>query len=146
MFERTAIAKVFLFTPKRIEDTRGFFAETFKRATLEVMTGPIEWLQDNHSRSVEVGVVRGRHFQIPPFAQDKLVRCIRGALLDVVLDIRKGSPTFGRAVTAVLSKVNGAQIFVPKGFGHGFAVLEPNAEVIYKSRNRSSTVAESGLL
>jgi dTDP-4-dehydrorhamnose 3,5-epimerase len=129
------IPDVFIFTPKRFGDERGFFQETFNRALIEPMTGPLDWVQDNHSRSNAKGVVRGLHFQVPPFAQDKLVRCIRGAILDVAVDIRHGSPTFGRHVSACLTASGGEQIFVPRGFAHGFATLEEGCEVAYKVSN-----------
>lgn len=145
MFERLEIPEVFLFTPKRFGDSRGFFSETFNRALLEPMTGPVEWVQDNHSRSEPKGVVRGLHFQLPPFAQDKLVRCLRGSILDVAVDIRHGSPTFGKHVTATLSEENGVQIFVPKGFAHGFVTLEPNVEIAYKVTNYYSPTSDRGI-
>lgn len=132
MIEHLAIEDVFLFTPKRHGDARGWFSETWSRAAMEPETGPLDWVQDNHSRSGPRGVLRGLHLQIAPFAQDKLVRCVRGAIRDVAVDVRVGSPSFGRHVAAVLSEANGTQIFVPKGFAHGFVTLEPDCEVIYK--------------
>ena len=99
------------------------------------MTGPVDWVQDNHSLSERSNTLRGLHFQIPPFAQDKLVRCVRGAILDVAVDIRHGSPTFGRHVSARLTASEGEQIFVPKGFAHGFLSLEARCEVAYKVTN-----------
>ena len=135
MFQRLAIPEVFTFTPKRFGDERGFFQETFNRALLEPMTGPLDWVQDNHSLSKRRGVVRGLHFQTPPYAQDKLVRCLRGAVVDVAVDIRHGSPTFGKHVSARLTAGGGEQIFVPKGFAHGFATLEEGCEVAYKVTN-----------
>lgn len=146
MFERLTIPDVFLFAPKRFGDSRGHFTETYNRAVLEPMTGPLEWVQDNVSLSAPRGVVRGLHFQIPPFAQDKLVRCVRGAIRDVVLDIRKGSPTYGRHVSVVISAHNGAQLFVPKGFAHGFATLEPDVEIAYKVSNYYSPACDRGVL
>lgn len=135
MFQRLAIPDVFLFTPKRFGDDRGFFVETYNRGLMEPMTGPLEWLQDNHSRSNPKGTVRALHFQIAPFAQDKLVRCIRGSILDVAMDIRHGSPTFGKHVSATLTADGGEQIFVPKGFAHGFVTLEEGCEISYKVSN-----------
>lgn len=132
MFERLAIPDVFVFTPARLADARGFFSETFNRALLEPMTGPLDWVQDNHSLSHARGTLRGLHFQTPPFAQDKLVRCTSGAVLDVALDIRHGSPTFGQHVTARLTAERGEQIFIPKGFAHGFVTLTDACEVAYK--------------
>lgn len=133
-----------MFTPKRIGDERGFFVETYNRALMEPMTGPMDWVQDNHSRSNPKGTVRGLHFQIPPFAQDKLVRCIRGSILDVAVDIRNGSPTFGQHVAAKLTAEGGEQIFVPKGFAHGFVTLEDDCEIIYKVTNYFSATHDRG--
>jgi dTDP-4-dehydrorhamnose 3,5-epimerase len=144
MFQRLVIPEVFTYTPKRYGDARGQFAETFNRALLEPMTGPLEWVQDNHSVSAK-GVLRGLHFQAPPFAQDKLVRCVRGAVLDVAVDLRHGSPTFGAHVTANLSAENGVQIFVPKGFAHGFLALENDVEVIYKVSAYYNAPSEGGV-
>ena len=145
MFQRLAIPEVFIFTPKRFADERGFFVETFNRAVMEPMTGPAVWVQDNHSRSEPAGTVRGLHFQIPPFAQDKLVRCTAGAILDVAVDIRQGSPTFGKHVSAKLTASGGEQIYVPKGFAHGFVTLEPGCEVVYKVTNYYSSPHDRGL-
>jgi len=145
MFARLAIPDIFTYTPKRFGGERGFFVETFKQAALDPMTGPLVWVQDNHSRSGPKGVVRGLHFQIPPFAQDKLVRCTRGSILDVAVDVRHGSPTFGRHVSVVLSADNGAQLFVPKGFAHGFVTLEPDCEVQYKVTNYYNPQSDRGI-
>ncbi len=145
MFQRLAIPDVFLFTPKRFGDERGFFVETFTRSVMEPMTGPLDWVQDNHSRSGPKSVLRGLHFQTPPFAQDKLVRCPRGAVLDVVVDIRHGSPTFGQHVSAMLTEAGGEQIFVPKGFAHGFLTLEEGCEIAYKVTNYYSAAHDGGL-
>ncbi len=134
-----------MFTPKRIGDERGFFVETYNRALMEPMTGPMDWVQDNHSRSNPKGTVRGLHFQIPPFAQDKQVRCIRGSILDVAVDIRNGSPTFGQHVAAKLTAEGGEQIFVPKGFAHGFVTLEDDCEIIYKVTNYYSGTHDRGV-
>jgi dTDP-4-dehydrorhamnose 3,5-epimerase len=106
----------------------------------------LEFVQDNHSLSVERGVVRGLHFQIPPFAQDKLVRVIRGSVFDVALDIRRGSATYGRHVTRVISAADWNQFLVPAGFAHGFCTLEANTEVIYKMTNYYSPQHDRGLL
>lgn len=134
-----------MFTPKRIADERGFFVETYNRALMEPMTGPMDWVQDNHSRSNPKGTVRGLHFQIPPFAQDKLVRCILGSILDVAVDIRHGSPTFGQHVAAKLTAEGGEQIFVPKGFAHGFVTLEDGCEITYKVTNYYSAAHDRGI-
>ncbi len=135
MFTRLAIPEVFLFTPARVEDARGVFTETFNRALLEPMSGAINWVQDNSSRSHAAGTVRGLHLQIGAFAQDKLVACTRGSILDVAVDVRRGSPTFGAHVCARLSEENGTQMFVPRGFAHGFITCEPNCQVTYKVSN-----------
>ena len=130
--ERLAIPEVVLITPKRFGDRRGFFSETYNRAALAAQGITLDFLQDNHSLSAEPGTLRGLHFQTPPFAQDKLVRVVRGAVLDVAVDIRVGSPSYGRHVSAVLSAENWRQILVPAGFAHGFCTLEPDSEVLYK--------------
>lgn len=119
--------------------------ETYNRDLMTPITGPVDWVQDNHSRSFANGTVRGLHFQIGPFAQDKLVRCIRGSVLDVAVDIRHGSPTFGQHVTAKLTAEGGEQIFVPKGFAHGFVTLEDGCEVIYKVTNYYSASHDRGV-
>lgn len=145
LFQRLAIPDVFVFTPKRFGDERGFFVETYNHALMSPMTGPMEWVQDNHSRSNPKGTVRGLHFQIAPFAQDKLVRCIRGSILDIAMDIRHGSPTFGQHVSAKLTAEGGEQIFVPKGFAHGFVTLEDGCEITYKVTNYYSATHDRGV-
>ena len=121
-----------LIRTRRFSDDRGWFCETFNAAKLAEQGITVDFVQDNHSMSVPAGTIRGIHFQLPPHAQAKLVRCPRGRIVDVVVDLRRGSPTYGRHVAAELSGENGLQIFVPIGFGHGFITLEPNSEVIYK--------------
>lgn len=128
----TDIPDVKLITPKRFGDARGFFSETYSRKAFAQAGIDLTFIQDNHSWSAERGVLRGLHYQIAPFAQDKLVRVVRGSILDVAVDIRRGSPTFGRHVSAVISAEKWNQILVPIGFAHGFCVLEPNTEVLYK--------------
>lgn len=145
MFERLAIPEVFLFTPKRWGDDRGYFVETFTQKLLEPMTGKLEWVQDNHSLSKPKYVLRGLHFQAPPFAQDKLVRVLRGSVLDVAVDIRDGSPTYGKHVKAVLTADGGEQIFVPKGFAHGFLTLETDVEIAYKVTNYYDKSSDGGV-
>jgi dTDP-4-dehydrorhamnose 3,5-epimerase len=145
MFQRLAIPDVFVFTPKRFGDDRGFFVETFNRSLMEPMTGVVDWLQDNHSRSGPKSVVRGLHFQVGAFAQNKLVRCVRGAVLDVAVDIRHGSPTFGQHVSARLTEAGGEQIFVPRGFAHGFVTLEEGCEVVYKVDAYYSATHDRGI-
>ncbi|AWB08136.1 dTDP-4-dehydrorhamnose 3,5-epimerase (plasmid) [Azospirillum humicireducens] len=140
------IPDVKIIRPKKFGDHRGFFSETYTKKTFEAAGLHHDFVQDNHSLSAEVGTVRGLHFQLPPFAQDKLVRVVRGAILDVAVDIRKGSPSFGRHVSAVISAAEWNQILVPVGFAHGFCTLEPDTEVIYKVTNYYSPEHDRGLL
>ena len=139
------IPAVKILVPKKHGDHRGFFSETYSKKVLRDLGIQTEFVQDNHSLSAEKGVVRGLHYQIQPMAQDKLIRVIRGAILDVAVDIRRGSPTFGQHVSAVLSAENWRQIFVPIGFAHGFVTLEPNTEVLYKVSNYYSPIHERGI-
>ena len=142
----TNIPAVKLLTPKKFGDNRGFFSETFNRNTFRELTGvDVDFVQDNQSLSVERGVVRGLHYQLTPTAQAKLVRVTRGAILDVAVDIRRGSPTFGKHVAAVISAENWRQIFVPVGFAHGFVTLEANTEVLYKVTAYYSPKDERGI-
>jgi dTDP-4-dehydrorhamnose 3,5-epimerase len=128
----TAIPDVKILQPAKHGDDRGFFSETFSSRALQDAGLVSEFVQDNQSLSVQPGVVRGLHFQLPPAAQDKLVRVLRGAIIDVAVDIRRGSPTFGQHVAVELSADNWRQLLVPRGFAHGFATLVPNTEVFYK--------------
>lgn len=130
--QQTALPGVLLITPVRHGDTRGFFSESWNRARMEAAGIHIDFVQDNHSLSAQVGTIRGLHFQAPPRAQDKLVRCGRGRLFDVAVDIRRGSPTYGQWVGYELSFENGRQLLVPAGFLHGFVTREPDTEIIYK--------------
>ncbi len=139
------IPEVKILKPKKFGDERGFFSETYNRATLAGLGIDLEFVQDNHSLSVETGVLRGIHFQTPPFAQDKLVRVVSGSILDVAVDLRKDSPTFGRHVTARISADEWNQILVPVGFGHGIVTLEPNTQLIYKVSNFYSPEHDKGL-
>ncbi|MFN4243330.1 MAG: dTDP-4-dehydrorhamnose 3,5-epimerase [Tepidisphaerales bacterium] len=140
-----AIPDVKLITPKRFGDHRGFFAETYNRKLFAELGIPDEFVQDNHSLSREVGVVRGLHYQLHPFAQAKLVRVIRGAIYDVAVDIRRGSPTFGKWVGAELTADNFTQIYVPVGFAHGFVVRAPDTEVVYKVTAYYSPAHDRGI-
>jgi dTDP-4-dehydrorhamnose 3,5-epimerase len=124
---------VLILTPKCFDDARGFFSETYNERLWQELGIDLRFVQDNHSHSAEPGTVRGLHYQLPPHAQDKLVRVIRGAILDVAVDIRVGSPTFGRHVSTVTSAAEWDQILVPAGFAHGYATLEPDTEVFYKT-------------
>lgn len=128
----TYIPGLKIITPARFGDRRGFFSESYNCQRMAEHGIDTEFVQDNHSMSAQVGTVRGLHFQSPPHAQAKLVRCGRGRLLDVAVDIRRGSPTFGKWESVELSHDNGRQLLVPVGFLHGFATLEPDTEVIYK--------------
>ncbi|MBK0329322.1 dTDP-4-dehydrorhamnose 3,5-epimerase [Rhodobacteraceae bacterium F11138] len=130
--EKTALSGVLILTPARHGDARGFFAESWNRRVLEEHGVDLDFVQDNHSLSGAVNTLRGLHFQAPPHAQDKLVRCGRGRLFDVAVDIRKGSPGYGRWVGTELSAENGRQMLVPKGFLHGFVTREPDTEILYK--------------
>ena len=121
-----------IIATKRHGDRRGFFAETYSRRKYSELGIEDEFVQDNHSLSREVGTLRGLHFQAPPHAQAKLVRCGRGALFDVAVDIRRGSPTYGQWQGYELTAKNGEQLYIPVGFAHGFVTLEPDSEIVYK--------------
>ncbi|MFP4239728.1 MAG: dTDP-4-dehydrorhamnose 3,5-epimerase [Rhodosalinus sp.] len=130
--ERTPLPGVVLLTPLRHGDARGFFSESWNRARMAEAGFDIDFVQDNHSLSASAGTVRGLHYQAPPHAQIKLVRCGRGRLFDAAVDMRRGSPTYGRWWGCELSFENGRQLLVPKGFLHGFMTLEPDTEIVYK--------------
>jgi len=128
-----AIPEVLLITPTRHGDERGWFSETFRQSALdEFGFQGGAFVQDNHARSTRRGVLRGLHFQRPPFAQDKLVCCLKGAMFDVAVDLRQGAPTYGRWVGETLSAENGRQLLIPKGFAHGYCTLTEDCEVTYK--------------
>lgn len=143
--KNTALSGVVLITPKRFGDHRGFFSETYNRRAYAELGVHSEFVQDNHSLSVSVGTVRGLHFQAPPEAQAKLVRCGRGAIFDVAVDIRQGSPTYGQWVGHELSAENGAQLYIPEGFAHGFATMEADSEIIYKCSDYYAPEAEGAV-
>jgi dTDP-4-dehydrorhamnose 3,5-epimerase len=143
--EDTAIAGVKIITPKKFGDHRGFFSETYSRKAWAEAGLDLEFVQDNHSRSLEVGVIRGLHFQTAPFGQDKLVRVPKGRVIDVAVDLRRGSPTYGKHVAVELSAENWRQLLVPIGFAHGFCTLEPDTEVLYKVTNIYSPAHDKGL-
>lgn len=146
--ESLEIEAIKLITPDIFRDHRGFFSETFNQRAFENVDGALHagaFVQDNHSFSVDKGVIRGLHFQIPPRAQDKLVRVTRGSIYDVAVDIRTGSPTYGKYVGAILSAENWQQLWVPKGFAHGFCTLEPNTEVLYKVTDYYDPECDRGL-
>ena len=131
----TEIPEVKLITPRRFGDSRGWFSETWTKPKMEAAGLSYDFMQDNHSYSAQEGTLRGLHYQAPPFAQAKLVRVARGAVLDVAVDIRVGSPTYLKWVAEELSAEKGAQLLVPRGFLHGFLTLTPDAEVLYKVDN-----------
>ncbi len=144
-FKRLEIPEVILIKPKVFEDERGFFMETFKKEDFEKIGITNEFIQDNHSKS-KYGVLRGLHFQRSPYEQAKLVRCIRGIIFDVVVDIRRNSPTFGKYVGVILSEFNKLILYVPRGFAHGFLTLSEVAEVIYKVDNKYAPEYEGGII
>ena len=142
---RTALPDVIRILPSRFGDHRGFFSETYSQLAYANLGIEAVFVQDNHSLSAAVGTVRGLHFQVPPHAQAKLVRCGRGAIFDVAVDIRRGSPTYGRWAGFTLSAENGAQLYIPVGFAHGFATLEPDSEIIYKCSDYYAPETEGAL-
>ena len=143
--EKTALEGVLILKPKRFGDARGFFSETYNKRSFEALGLKLEFVQDNHSLSRDVGTLRGLHFQSAPFAQDKLVRATRGRILDVAVDLRRSSPTYLRHVAVELTADNGHQLLVPVGFAHGFCTLEPDTEVQYKVTNYYAPQHDHGL-
>jgi len=139
------IPDVKIIRPKKFGDHRGFFSETFNKRDFAEHGIDIDFVQDNHSLSEKRGTLRGLHFQSPPYAQDKLVRVIRGSILDVAVDLRKGSPTYGKHVSAVISAEEWNQILVPIGFAHGILTLEPGTELLYKVSNYYAPDHDKGL-
>ena len=144
-FIQTALPGVLLFEPTVFEDNRGCFFESYNENLFREQGIDIRWVQDNQSSS-SYGVIRGLHYQLPPHAQSKLVRVNRGKILDVVVDIRKGSPTFDKVFCKVLSAKNKRAIFIPKGFAHGFSVLSKRADVIYKCDAFYNKQSEAGII
>lgn len=141
---KTELEGVVIIEPKIFRDARGYFFESFSRKEFEEKVRKIAFVQDNESMS-SYGVMRGLHFQLPPFTQSKLVRCVKGKVLDIAVDIRKGSPTFGKHVSVELSEDNHRQFFVPRGFAHGFAVLSETAVFQYKCDNFYAPQADGGI-
>lgn len=144
-FRKTDIPGLLVFEPKVLEDSRGYFFESYNENIFRQEGIDIRWVQDNQSSS-SYGVIRGLHYQLPPFAQTKLVRVLRGEILDVVVDIRKGSPTYGKTYSELLSAKNKKQLLVPKGFAHGFSVLSERTEVLYKCDGFYNKESEGGIL
>ena len=145
-FQRLNLPDVIVFSLLKHRDSRGFLSETYSKSLLTQAGVEFNFVQENHVMSEKRGTIRGLHFQIPPFAQAKLVRVVRGAIFDVAVDIRQGSPTYGRHVSAVISAESWNQILVPVGFAHGLATLERKTEVLYKVSNVYSPEHERGVL
>ena len=141
---KTGIEGVYIIEPRLFKDARGYFFESFSQREFEEKVGPIQFVQDNESMS-SYGVMRGLHFQCPPYTQSKLVRCVRGAVLDVAVDLRKGSATYGQHVAVELTEDNHRQFFIPKGFAHGFAVLSETAVFQYKCDEFYHPEADGGI-
>ncbi len=144
-FTKTDIPGLLVFEPNVFEDSRGYFFESYNEKIFLDAGIDLRWVQDNQSSSL-YGVIRGLHYQLPPYAQCKLVRVLRGKILDVVVDIRKGSPTYGKSYCEVLSAKNKKQLFIPKGFAHGFSVLSEKAEVLYKCDSYYNKGSEAGII
>jgi len=142
----TSNPDVHIVAPRRFGDARGFFCETWNRNVFSAAGFEIEFVQDNESLSQDAGTLRGLHYQAPPFAQTKLVRVVAGAILDVVVDVRVGSPYYGTSVSAELSAENGQQLLVPQGFLHGFVTLKPDTHVIYKVDNFYNAEADGAVI
>lgn len=141
---KTAIEGLVIIEPRIFEDARGYFFESFSQREFDEKVAQIRFVQDNESKS-SYGVMRGLHFQRPPFTQSKLVRCVKGAVLDVAVDIRKGSPTYGQHVAVELTEENHRQFFIPKGLAHGFAVLSETAVFQYKCDEFYHPESDSGI-
>lgn len=141
---QTNIKGVVIIEPRLFKDDRGYFFESYSERDFNKQVGEVHFVQDNESKS-SYGVMRGLHFQRPPFTQSKLVRCVKGAVLDVAVDIRKGSPTYGQHVAVELTEDNHRQFFIPRGFAHGFAVLSPEAIFQYKCDNFYHPEADGGI-
>ncbi len=142
----TGLPGLALLEPKVFRDERGFFLESYSEAAFDSLGIRARFVQDNHAYSKQAGVLRGLHFQLPPFAQAKLVWVVRGSVLDVALDLRRDSPTFGRHFSVELSAENMKRLFIPRGFAHGYATLEPDTEFLYKVDAPFSPQADAGIL
>jgi dTDP-4-dehydrorhamnose 3,5-epimerase len=141
----TEIEGLLLFEPDVFKDNRGCFFESYNENVFKQQGIDVRWVQDNQSSSA-YGVIRGLHYQLPPYSQSKLVRVLRGKILDVVVDIRKSSPTYGKAYSKILSAKNRLQVFIPKGFAHGFSVLSRKADVLYKCDTFYNKESEAGII
>ena len=141
---KTALEGVVIIEPRVFRDARGYFFESFSQREFDEKVRPVQFVQDNESMSA-YGVIRGLHYQRMPYTQSKLVRCVKGTVLDVVVDIRKGSPTFGQHVAVELTEENHRQLFIPRGFAHGFAVLSEEAIFQYKCDNFYHPEADAGI-
>ena len=146
LIERTALPGVVKLTPQRFADGRGYFAETWNRQRCAESGIDLDFVQDNVSLSTRAGTLRGLHFQVPPHAQSKLVRCGRGALFDVVVDLRRGSPAYGRWIGAELTAENGCQLLIPEGCAHGFITLVPDTEIAYKCSEYYAPESEGAIV
>jgi dTDP-4-dehydrorhamnose 3,5-epimerase len=145
LIQKTELDGVLEIIPQRFGDERGFFSETYSRKDFAAAGIEIDWVQDNHSLSAESGVLRGLHCQLAPFAQDKLIRVLRGSIYDVAVDLRGGSPTFGKWTSIILSADSWNQLLIPRGFAHGFLTLEPGVEVAYKASSPYSPAHERSI-
>lgn len=141
---KTDIDGVVIIEPRIFRDARGYFFESYSKKEFEEKIGSVEFVQDNQSKSTK-GVMRGLHFQSPPHAQAKLVRCVKGAVMDVAIDLRKDSPTYGRHIACLLTEENQRQMFIPRGFAHGYAVLSDEAIFQYKCDNHYCPAADGGI-
>lgn len=141
---KTDIDGVVIIEPRIFRDARGYFFESYSKKEFEEKIGSVEFVQDNQSKSTK-GVMRGLHFQSPPHAQAKLVRCVKGAVMDVAIDLRKDSPTYGRHISCLLTEENQRQMFIPRGFAHGYAVLSDEAIFQYKCDNHYCPAADGGI-
>lgn len=146
IIERLSISEVVRVRPRRFGDARGYFSEVFNARAFRQQVADVDFVQDNEALSGAVGTLRGLHFQRAPMAQGKLIRVIRGAILDVAVDIRKGSPSYGKHVSARLDGADGDQLWVPVGFAHGYCTLEPDTLVAYKVTNYYSPADDGGIL
>jgi dTDP-4-dehydrorhamnose 3,5-epimerase len=142
----TDLPGLFLLKPRRFTDSRGYFVETYNQRALAVASVSMQFVQDNLSFSAKASTIRGLHFQLPPAAQTKLVRAARGRVFDVAVDLRQGSPTFGRWFGATLTAEGGEQLLIPRGFAHAFCTLEDNCEVAYKTDDFYAPKSDSGLI